>query len=187
MKTLTLIRNGFIVALVSSNIAMAEESTPIKLGFVDLERAINEVDEGSKAKADLKKEFEQKQAVLDKKQNEVKALSEAAESQSAVMKPEARQAKMIEVQKKAGEVQQLYMTMQQEMMKRQNDTMASIVQKMGTIANTMGTEGDYTAILNKTETIVLYSKPHLDLTNELIRRYNEAYGKGSKVAKPKKK
>jgi Skp family chaperone for outer membrane proteins len=39
----------------------------------------------------------------------------------------------------------------------------------------MGEEQGYTLIVEKSA--VLYSKSALDLTNELIRRYNDAYGK----------
>jgi outer membrane protein len=187
MRTKTFLRNGLFFALISSTAALAQDTDTIKIGVVNLERAINEVDEGAKAKADLKKEFDQKQATLDMKQNEVKAMAEAAEKQSGVMKPEAKQAKMMEVQRKAAEVQQIYMGMQQDMMKRQNEVMGAILQKMNTVASTIGTEGGYTAILNKTETSVLYAKPSLDLTNELIRRYNEAYGKAGKAPAKSKK
>ena len=42
----------------------------------------------------------------------------------------------------------------------------------------MGREQGYTMIVEKSS--VLYAKNHLDLTNELIRRYNNAYGKKKK-------
>lgn len=183
MRASNFIRFGILLVSLSATTALADD---MKIGFANLERAINEVDEGAKAKADLKKEFDQKQALLDKKQSEAKALNDAAENQSAALKPEARQAKMAEVQKKVAEVQQLYMTMQQDMMKRQNEVMGGILQKMNTILQTIGTDGGYTVILNKSETSLLFGKPSLDLTNELIRRYNEAYGKGTKAPSKKK-
>lgn len=160
----------------------------IKIGVVDLERAINEVDEGAKAKAELKKEFEAKQVILDKKQDEVKKLQESFESQASVMKDSVKQQKAMELQKKIGETQQLYMGMQQEMVKRQQDAMGGILQKMNGTFQSLGREGSYTVILNKSETAVLYVKPALDLTNEAIRRYNEVNKAGSKApAKDKKK
>jgi Skp family chaperone for outer membrane proteins len=42
----------------------------------------------------------------------------------------------------------------------------------------MGTEQGYAAIVEKSA--VPYFKPSLDVTNELIRRYNAAYGKKKK-------
>jgi len=155
-----------------------------KIGVIDLERAMNEVDEGAKAKADLKKEFEIKQAVLDKKQDEIKKLQESFENQASVMKPEVRQNKAMELQKKAGEAQQLYMTMQQEMMKRQQDVMGNILQKMAVVSSALSKEGGYDLILNKNETTVLFAKPALDLTSEAIRKFNAIYP--NKVSTKKK-
>jgi outer membrane protein len=189
-----LTHTGLIVALLSTN-AFAEAAEPetagVKIGVVDLERAINEVDEGAKAKAELKKEFEAKQGILDKKQEEVKKMQESLESQAAVMKPAVKQEKAMELQKKIGEVQQLYVSMQQDMVKRQQDAMGGILQKMSGTFQALGKEGDFTVILNKSETAVLYVKPSLDLTNEAIRRFNESNkaeaGKDKKKDKEKKK
>ena len=49
--------------------ALAED---IKLGYVDMQRALNETEDGRKAKANLKKVFDQKQKELDEQQAELK-------------------------------------------------------------------------------------------------------------------
>jgi Skp family chaperone for outer membrane proteins len=48
--------------------ALAEE---VKLGYVDMQRALNETEDGRKAKANLKKVFDQKQKELDEQQEEL--------------------------------------------------------------------------------------------------------------------
>jgi Skp family chaperone for outer membrane proteins len=52
-----------------------------------------------------------------------------------------------------------------------------IFQKMGVVLQGLGDEQEFTIIYERSA--VVYSKPALDLTNELIRRYNKAYGKSS--------
>ena len=55
----------FLVAavfLLSTSAAFAED---IKVGFVDMQRALNETDDGRKAKEKLKKDFDQKQKELE--------------------------------------------------------------------------------------------------------------------------
>ena len=160
----------------------------MKIGVVDLERVVNEVSEGVAVKAELKKKYEAKQAILDKKQDEAQKLKDALEgSGAAVMKPEAKQAKFTELQKKAGEVQQLYMTMQQEMQKDQQEAMGAIMEKANAIFQQIGKEGDYTLLLNKSQGGVLFAKSGLDLTEEVIRRYNAAYKAKAAPKTPKKK
>lgn len=158
--------------------ASAEE---LKVGFVDLQRALNEVEEGAAAKAKLKREFDKKQAELDGKQNELKALKEDLDARGLMMTAEAKQEKLAELQKKLMEVQQLYMSLQQDLSKKEAAVTSGIFAKMGTLLETMGRDQAYTMIVEKSA--VLYAKGHIDLTNELIRRYNQAYGKKKKKTK----
>lgn len=164
------------LALALSAPAAAAE---VKLGYVDLQRALNEVDEGANAKKALKKEFDEKQKTLDAKQNELKALKDELDSRGTMMKPEVKQEKLNDLQKRLLETQQLYFQLQQELSKREGEATAEIFKKMGVILQTMGEEQGFSMIVEKSG--VVYAKPSLDVTNELIRRYNDAYGK-----KPKK-
>ncbi len=150
----------------------------VKLGFVDLQRALNEVDEGANAKKALKKEFDEKQKQLDAKQNELKALKEELDSRGTMMKPEVKQEKLNDLQKRLLETQQLYFQLQQELSKREGEATAEIFKKMGVILQTMGEEQGFSMIVEKSA--VVYARPALDVTNELIRRYNDAYGKKKK-------
>jgi outer membrane protein len=151
--------------------ALADE----KLAIVDLQRALNEVEEGAAAKKALKKEFDEKQKQLDSRQGELKRMKDELDAQATMMAPDKKQEKVAELQRKLVEVQQLYMALQQDLSKREAEATASIFQKMGVILGQMGQEQGYAAIIEKTT--VPYFKPSLDVTNELIRRYNAAYGK----------
>ena len=161
--------------LALSTPALAED---VKLGFVDLQRALNEVDEGATAKKALKKEFDEKQKTLDAKQNELKALKEELDSRGTMMKPEVKQEKLNDLQKRLLETQQLYFQLQQELSKREGEATAEIFKKMGVILQTLGEEQSFAMIVEKSA--VVYAKPSLDVTNELIRRYNDSYGKKKK-------
>lgn len=161
--------------LTLSTPALANE---VKLGFADLQRALNEVDEGATAKKALKKEFDEKQKTLDAKQNELKALKDELDSRGTMMKPEVKQEKLNDLQKRLLETQQLYFQLQQELSKREGEATAEIFKKMGVILTTLGEEQGFSLIVEKSA--VVYAKPSLDVTNELIRRYNDAYGKKKK-------
>lgn len=144
-----------------------------KFAYVDLQRALNEVDEGAQAKAALKAEFDQKQKFLDEKQTSLKTMKDDIEARGMMMKAEVKQEKLAELQKSLLEVQQTYYTMQQELTQKESAATGKIFQKMGVLLQAMGEEQGFTAILEKSS--VLYAKNHLDLTNELIRKYNQTY------------
>ncbi len=151
------------------------------IGFVDLQRALNEVEEGAKARLKLKKEFEAKQKQLDAKQNELKAMKEELDARGIMMKPEVKQEKVAELQKRLYEVQQTYFQLQKDLSEKEAKATGEIFAKMGTLLQTMGRDAGYTIIIEKSA--VLYAKNHIDLTNELIRNYNNAYGKKGKKKK----
>ena len=57
---------GLMVALgLAAQAVHAAETTSGKFGYVDFQRALNEVEEGRRAKAQLKGEFERKQRELE--------------------------------------------------------------------------------------------------------------------------
>lgn len=170
-----------VFALSSVALSAPARAQDMKIGYVDLQRALNEIDEGARAKAALKKEFDEKQRQLDAKQNELKAMKEELDARGMMMTPEAKQEKMAELQKKLLDVQQLYFNLQQELSQKEAKVTGEIFQKMGTILQTMGREQEFDLIVEKSS--VLYAKGHLDLTNELIRRYNKAYGSKTSSSK----
>lgn len=159
--------------LVLASLVSVSAAAASQFAVVDMERAVNEVDEGAKAKVQLKKEYEDKQALLDKKQSELKSLQESYEKKSTLLKDDAKVAKAQELQKKYAEAQQMYMNMQQEMTKRQSEVMGTIVQKMQVILDAKREEGGFALILPKNAT--LSSPTSADLTSDVIRAYNKAY------------
>jgi outer membrane protein len=147
-----------------------------KIGYVDMARALNDVEDGKAAKAKLKVDFEAKQQKLDKMQNDLRDKKEAFDKRVAMMKPEARQEKEAELQRAMMEVQQTYMQLQQELMESETQLGQSIRKKLQAVIDKVGDKENYFLILNTGDT-VLYNKRHMDLTDDLIREYNKTYTK----------
>jgi len=163
--------------LLASFLSTTAAAEPTKIGYVDLQRAVMEVDEGAEANRKLKADFEKKQKILDQKKNEIQALQQELESQGLMMKAEVKQQKAGLLQKKMMEAQQVYVELQTDLSNKQVKVHGGILQKMQTILETIGREYKLSLIIEKTEGSVLYAKSDMDYTNELIRRYNSAYGK----------
>lgn len=148
----------------------AQEAT--KMAYVDLQKALNEVADGKSAKEKLKKEFDAKQKQLDKKQEDVKKLKEDLEAQAMMLSEDARRERAMDLQKKMYELQQLYIQLQGDLSKKEAEATKKIFEKMGKIIEDLGKEKGYDMILERSESSILYAKPGLDLTDELVRRYN---------------
>lgn len=142
------------------------------IGYLNLQRAILEVEEGKRAKSALKKTFEKKQKALSKKEKELKGLKDSLERESVVKSDGATRARKLEFQNKLVELQQVFMKEQKELQSLEQKELAAITKKMRKVIEQVGKAGGYTIILEVQDSRLLYAKAHLDLTNEVIRKYN---------------
>jgi outer membrane protein len=154
-----------------------------KIGYVDLQRALNEIDEGKAAKARLKTEFEQKQKVLDDKQADFTRLRADFEKQAGVLAEGPRKERQEELDRKFVDLQSTFSQLQKELSERERDVTRGIFDKMGVIIRESAEAEGFTMVLEKNDAGILYASGALDLTNELIRKYNARH-KGGGAAPP---
>jgi outer membrane protein len=162
-----------IAALLSlwASTAIAEE---MKFGYVDMQRALNETEDGRKAKANLKKVFDQKQKELDEQQTQLKKDIDDLEKKRTLLPADKVHEKEAELQARMQKVQQTYLRHQQDLSAKEQEATAKIFERMQKIIAKIAATENFSVILDKQA--LVFAKPHLDLTNELIRRYNAGEG-----------
>ena len=158
-------------------VAAAPARAEIKIAFVDMQRALLEVDDGKSAKSQLEKLKGDKQKQLDSEQEALKKLKADFDTQKAMMKDDVRRKREEELAEKLGRLQMLYATLQKDLAGKEAELTKDIFKRMARILEKMGKEQKWTMIFEKTESSVLWAEQSLDLTNELIRRYNGGEGK----------
>jgi len=179
------VRTAAIAAVALALAPLAARAADPKFGYVDLQRALEEIDEGKGAKAQLKKDFDEKQKQLDQRTDEVKKLDADFQKQSLVMAPDAKAAKAAEIERKKGEVQQFFVGLQQDLAGREREVTRGIFDKMIAMVRELAEAEGFTMVLDRNT--VLYAPPSLDVTNELVRKYNARFGAGKKDAAPARK
>lgn len=165
------------VFLLWGSSALADDA---KLGYVDMQRALNETEDGRKAKAALKKVFDQKQKELDEQQQQLKKDAEDLEKKRTLLPADKVREKEGELQSRAQKVQQTYLRHQQDLSAKEQEATAKIFERMQKIIAKIAASENFSMILDKSA--LVFAKPHLDLTNELIRRYNAGEGADGKTA-----
>lgn len=165
------------VSVLSATVPSAHaKKQAINVAYVDMARALNEVNDGKSAKQQLKSEFEQRQTKLDRMQKELKAEKKRFDKKKAMMKPDARAAKQQELQRRFMELQQTYMKLQQELVKQESELTQGIAAKIRKVIAKIGDRDGYDLIVDIGDT-VLYYKRHREITDQVIREYNRRYGK----------
>ena len=150
----------------------------VKIGFVDLMRALNESEAGKKAKVDLEALIKAKQGSLDTKGKEIEKLKGDVEKQSSVLSAEAKKSKEDDLQRMLRDYQRLVSDSQAEVKKKESEMTGEIVTEIRAIVEKIGEEGGYTMVIENAEGLILYSKKDLDLTDSVIKRYNASKSKG---------
>jgi outer membrane protein len=173
----------FVIAALLTLWASTAVAEEMKFGYVDMQRALNETEDGRKAKANLKKVFDQKQKELDEQQTQLKKDIDDLEKKRTLLPADKVREKEAELQSRMQKVQQTYLRHQQDLSAKEQEATAKIFERMQKIIAKIAATENFSVILDRTA--LVFAKPHLELTNELIRRYNAGEGaEGGKSAAP---
>ena len=183
-------RNVPVLAAIALAIAVpqAARAAELKIGYVNLQQAVSEVDEGKAARETLKKEFDAKQKTLDDKQNELKRMKDDLDKQMVVMSDDAKREKAVEFERKVNEMQQVYVQMQKDLQEREREMMKVIYDKMEAVIKDIAAAEGYGYVFEQQNAGLMVAPPQANMTQELVRRYNAKYKAGApakKAAAPK--
>lgn len=147
----------------------AEES--IKIGFVNLEKALYQSVTGKNALEEIKKDFEEKQSLINKKEGEIKRLESELLSQRLILSESVLKEKEYRYKKKIKELERMRDDLQQELDRKRNELVQNLLKRLRKIIHRIGEEEGYTAILENS--LLLYQSPVLDLTEKIIQKFDE--------------
>lgn len=153
-----------------------------RLGFVDMQRVLSEIDEGKAMKARLESEAKKKRAELEKERNAILKDAETLEKQASAMSQEVQMQKGAELQKRQAEFLQKLQRTDQELAQKQNQQLGNILEKLHPIVKKVATDEKIDMVVERAA--IVYAEPSLDITNEVIRAYNASSPKSDA---PKKK
>jgi outer membrane protein len=156
----------------TARIARADDS---KIAYVDLQRALEETNEGKAAKAKLKSDFDKKQQELDAKQEEIKKMKEDLDKKSSLMKPEALQKAQQDLQTRFVQLQETFQRLQKDLAVKEQEATRGILTKLSQVVQGVAEREHFSMVLERNSAVV-YGQPSLDITNEVIRLYNSASG-----------
>ncbi len=175
MKNIKILSSiGLFLSVALSSFAHAE----IKVAFVDLQRALQSVESGKKAKSSLEKEFNDKKKVLEAEEKAIQKITEDFKKQSMVLSEEAKIRKQNEIQERLLKYRELFSKSQFDIQNRERELTEPILKKLRVIIEDLGKKNTYNFILEKNENNVLFSLSKDDLTEEVIRTYNSTNKNG---------
>jgi outer membrane protein len=151
----------------------AADAEEIKIGYVDLQRALNECQAGAKARALFKKEVDKYQSDLAKQKEELETLKGELEKKALVMKQEERRNLELEYQRKMRDFERAYKDSQGELQLKDNELTADILKELATVVREIGASEGYTLILEYSGSNLLYGNEDADLTPRVIEAHDQ--------------
>ena len=148
-----------------------------KIGIVDLSRAVNESEQGKKAKAELEVVVKKNQEALDEKGKALEKLKAEIEKQGSVMSAEARKNKEDDLDRLTREYQRGLTDSQTEVRKKESELTGNIVKELRRIINDVANEEKYDLVLDNNPALVAYVNKGIDITDEVIKKLDELRGK----------
>lgn len=167
---------GLAAAMIVGQASMAR-AEDTKLGYVDLQKAIQETSTGKKAKSDLEKEFNAKKGELQKKEGDLKKMADDFKKKEVALSDEMKAKKQQELQTEMMKFQREVGESQQNIQKKERELTEPILKKLQASLDKIAKEKGYAMVLEKSEQSVLWAKKELDLTDDLVKEYEKTDGK----------
>jgi outer membrane protein len=144
----------------------------VKIGYVDLQRALNESAAGKKAKEDFRGQVERLESQLKGKKDELDKLKSDLETKGTVMADAQRKKLETEFEQKRLDLKRRFEDSQAELQKKDQELTGRIIQDLQAIIKEVGDRDGYTLILELGSSPVLYYKKSSDITDDVLSVYN---------------
>ena len=162
---------ALLLTLLCSMGAQAQDAPAVRLGYVDIQHALSQVDDGRRAMEQLESELTTRQSALEQREARLREMSEQLDQELVMLDADTRRQRLAEYQQLVEEFQEFYLTNQQELVEMEAAATRDIVARMVGIVQEIAQEQNLTMVFEKTRSALVWGQPDLDLTDELIRRY----------------
>lgn len=152
---------------------ISAQGADLKIGHVDLNKALNDSDRGGKAAKIMEDMINDKKSILIEKENEIKELEEEMKRQSSILTPESMKEKRDHLDKLYKNYKRNGTDFQEEIQKKEVELTHKIQKDLLEIVKKIGKEEGYTMIFESGVGGILYALEKFDITDKVIKKYNE--------------
>lgn len=142
----------------------------VKIGFIDIQRAITESLAGKRAKERFQEQVKKAEAELLKEKQEIERLKGDLDKKGPLLKEEEKRSLEAELQRRVVNYQRGMQDQQQQLRQKEGEMTSDILKELEKIVNEVGKTEKFTLILERSQ--ILYSDQGIDITSRVIEAYN---------------
>lgn len=165
-------KSGLVAALMF--VCPVAFGASMKIGLVDMQKAIEATKDGQNAKKELENDFGKRKKELEKKEADIRKMGEDFEKKALVLSEDVKKKKQQELQTEMAKFQQEVQKNQMDIQKRQNELLQPILVKLRKVIAGIAQKDSFTTVLEKSDQIVLYSSGDMDITDRVVKEFDSA-------------
>ena len=159
----------------------AGAQAPARIGYIDLARVLARSAAGVAAREQLEREKATMQKEMDVKRVELDKLRDELEKKGPLMTVDTRREREESMERKRRDATRLADDFQRELGRKEQVLAQKVLQDITSVIERVGKQKGYYLVLERRGAGVLYSVPEADLTDEIIKAYDqETATKGKK-------
>src|SRR5262245_61398471 len=169
---------GVVLAVADSGVAQqpapAASASTVRIAYIDVQRVLARSSAGVAAREQLEREKALMQKEMDGRRVELEKLRDELEKKGPLMTADARREKQEGFERKRRDAARMMDDFQKELEKKEQMLLQRVLQELSGVIERVGKEKGYYMIVEKRGASVLYASADADLTDEIIRAYDQA-------------
>jgi outer membrane protein len=160
---------GIMACCLAATSAFAAD---VKVGYIDMQRALNSSEAGKEAKEQLAARVKKYQDEINVKQEDIKKLKDELEKQGMLLSESSRAAKEKDYQQRLKEFQRFTKDAQDELQGKDEEFTRKILEGMEKIIQEFGRKNGYTFIFDRNAAGMLFADDKAEVTEEVLKLLN---------------
>ncbi len=146
----------------------------IKIASVDLQRALNDSEQGKAANEALNKTVLEKQKTISEMESKINSLQEQVKKQRHLFTEEGLKTKEEEIERLLRNYKRLVTDAQEELQKEEQRMIKSLMNRIHDVVKEIGKRDGYSIIFENSASRLLYTDENIDITNQVIETFNQS-------------
>jgi outer membrane protein len=143
-----------------------------KVGYINLQRLVNESKMGKAAKANIEKLRQKKQTEIDDQLKEIQNLKAIVEKNGSLMGEKNKAEKVEELQRMYKNYKRMVADAKEELANEDSKLVSTILEKADGVLKEVAKKENYSIILKDPDAIG-YLDPKVDITDDVLRAFNK--------------
>ncbi|MGE0084495.1 MAG: OmpH family outer membrane protein [Desulfococcaceae bacterium] len=163
-------RTAWVAVFITLFFFVSAYGADTKIGVIDFQKVLRESKGGKAAKSEIETKGKGMENTLKKEGEQLEKLKKKLEAEAMVMSKEVREEKEREFRIKVGDFKALQKKYAGELREFEGEIIKRVQKDVFDIVEALGKSGSYDLILEKST--ILYHPDALDITDELIKKYD---------------